>query len=145
MDLRALMQAADAGTQFPPLKVMAGGALYVGYVGTKAQRELALRDSLSEHLYEMENPKRRRTAEEAYGRVTAQGAQLADVVGSADSTETLALLNCQVWPPGGDGIESRIVYLPLGAVDSWWIGSQKQIRRHAGGFFAGVLVPIDGE
>ena len=136
------MKAADAGTQFPPLKVMTGGALYVG---TKAQREVALRDSLGEYFFEMENPKRRGAAEEVFVRATAQGSQLAEAAGSEDSSETLALLNCQVWPPGGDGIESRIVYLPLGAIDSWWIGSQKQIKRRAGGFFAGVLIPIDGE
>jgi hypothetical protein len=48
---------------------------------------------------------------------------------------------------GGDGIESRIIYLPLAAIDSWWIGSQSRAkgRRQGGGFFAGVLVPIDGE
>jgi hypothetical protein len=145
MDLRTLIQAADTGTQFPPLKIMAGGALYIGYVGTKVQRESALKDALSEHFFELENPKRRDVAEEVYIRATAQGAQLAETMGAEDSTETLVLLNCQVWPPGGDGIESRIVYLPLGAVDSWWIGSQTEVKRRSGGFFAGVLVPIDGE
>jgi hypothetical protein len=140
-----LIQAADTGTQFPPLKVMAGGALYIGYVGTKVQRESALKDALSEHFFELENPKRRGVAEEVYIQATAQGAQLAETMGAEDSTETLALLNCQVWLPGGDGIESRIVYLPLGAVDSWWIGSQTEVKRRSGGFFAGVLVPIDGE
>ena len=147
MDLPALMQAAETGSQFPPLKVMAGGALYVGYVGTKAQREKALEDNLSEHLFDLEKPKRRNVAEEVYASATAQGAQLAEALGPEDSSTTLALLNCQIWPAGGDGIESRIVYLPLAAIDSWWIGSQTQIkgRRQGGGFFAGVLVPIDGE
>ncbi len=145
MDLRVLIQAADTGAQFPPLKVMAGGALYIGYVGTKAQRESALEASLSEHFFELENPKRRGAAEEVYTRATAQGAQLAQTLRAEHSTETLVLLNCQVWPPGGDGIESRIVYLPLGAIDSWWIGSQTEVKRRSGGFFAGVLVPLGGE
>lgn len=140
------MQAAEMGTQFPPLKVMAGGALYVGYVGTKAQREEALRDNLSQHFYELEKPKRRDAAEDAYAKATAQGSQLAGALGAEDSSETLALLNCQVWPTGGDGIESRIVYLPIEAIDSWWIGSQSRLKgRQGGGFFAGVLVPIDIE
>jgi len=146
MDLQALMQAAETGAQFPPLKVMAGGALYVGYVGLSAMKPL--RESLSQHFYELEKrPKRRDAAEEVYGRATTQGSQVADALGSADSNTTLGLLNCQVWPAGGDGIESRIVYLPLGAIDSWWIGCQSQIKggRQGGGFFAGVLVPIDGE
>jgi hypothetical protein len=145
MDLRALIQAADTGVQFPPLKVMAGGALYIGYVGTKAQREEALKAGLSEYLYDMEKPKRRSAAEEVYGRATAEGAQLAGAIDREGNSETLALLNCQVWPPGGDGIESRIVYLPVGAVDSWWIGSESRIKRRSGGFFGGVLIPIDGE
>ncbi|HWT89735.1 MAG TPA: hypothetical protein VN179_01340 [Solirubrobacterales bacterium] len=133
------------GTQFPPLKVMAGGALYMGYVGTKAQREEALKAGLSEYFFELENPKGRRAAEEVYGRATAEGSRLAEAAESQDSDETLALLNCRVWPPGGDGIESRIVYIPLAAIDSWWIGSQKQIKRHGRGFFAGVLIPVEGE
>jgi hypothetical protein len=146
MDLRALMQAAETGTQFPPLKVMAGGALYVGYVGTKAQEEEALRDNLSQHFYELEKPRGREAAEGLYARATAQGSQLAEALGAEDSSTTLALLNCQVWPVGGDGIESRIVYLPLAAIDSWWVGSQSRIKgRQGGGFFAGVLIPIDGE
>jgi hypothetical protein len=146
MNLRTLMQAAETGAQFPPLKVMAGGALYIGYVGTKAQREEALRDNLSEHFFELENPKRRDVAKEVYARATAQGSQLAEALGPEDNDSTLALLNCQIWPAGGDGIESRIVHLPLGAIDSWWIGSQSRIKgRQGGGFFAGVLVPIEGE
>ncbi|TMK57465.1 MAG: hypothetical protein E6G51_06820 [Actinobacteria bacterium] len=146
MNLRSLMQAAETGAQFPPLKVMAGGALYIGYVGTKAQQEEALRANLSEHFFELEKPKRRSDAEEVYGRATAQGSQLAETLGTDDSTPTLALLNCQVWPSGGDGVESRVVYLPLNAIDSWWIGSQSRLKgRRQGSFFAGVLVPIDGE
>ena len=117
----------------------------MGYVGTKVQREEALKAGLSEYLFELESPKRRSAAEEVYGRVTAEGSKLAEAAGSQDSDETLALLNCRVWPPGGDGIESRIVYIPLPAIDSWWIGSQKQVKRQAGGFFAGVLIPVDGE
>lgn len=117
----------------------------MGYVGTKVQREDALKDGLSEYLFELENPKRRNAAEEAYGRATAEGSRLAEAVGSQDGDKTLALLNCRIWPPGGDGIESRIVYIPIAAIDSWWIGSQKQVKRHAGGFFAGVLIPVDGE
>jgi hypothetical protein len=102
--------------------------------------------SLSEHLFDVENPRRRDVAEETYARATTQGSQLAEELGPEDNGTTLALLNCQVWPVGGDGIESRSVYLPLGAIDSWWIGSQSQIKGHqGGGFFAGVLVPIDGE
>jgi hypothetical protein len=124
---------------------MAGGALYVGYVGTKVQREEALKAGLSEYLFELENPRGRSAAEETYGRAIAEGSKLAEATGSEDGDDTLALLNCRVWPPGGDGIESRIVYIPFAAIDSWWIGSQKQVKRHAGGFFAGVVVPVDGE
>jgi hypothetical protein len=95
---------------------------------------------------DLEKPKRRDAAEEAYAKATAQGSQLAEELGAEDSDATLALLNCQVWPAGGDGIESRIVYLPIEAIDSWWIGSQSRLRgRQGGGFFAGVLIPIYGE
>jgi hypothetical protein len=70
------VQAADTGVQFPPLKVMAGGALYIGYVGTKAQREEALKAGWSEYLFDREKPRRRNLAEEVYARATTQGPSL---------------------------------------------------------------------
>jgi hypothetical protein len=144
MDLRALVQAADAGTFFPPVKVMAGGALYIGYVGTRAQRDTALKDGLSEYFYGLENPKRRSAAKDVYSRATAQGAELREIL-KENHDDTLSLLNCQVWPPGGDGIESRIVYLPFASIDSWWIGAEKRLKRRSpGAFFGGVLISMDG-
>jgi hypothetical protein len=100
---------------------------------------------VSQYLYEAEKPRRRPQAEEVYRRVTDEAGALLGRF-SEDAPGSLRLMNCEVWPVSGDGIEVPVVTVPFSSIDAWWLGAAKRLpRKGGGGFVAGILFPLGSE
>lgn len=143
--LKSLVAEGRRGVQFPAIKVLAGNTLYVGHLGTDEQVAERFRYGLSEEIYNAKKPKRAE-ADAAAAQVMVQADELARALGDpSGEEESFSLLNCQIWPAsGGDGVEVAAVQIPYTAVDGWWLGAQKRLtKKGGGGFFAGVLLPIE--
>jgi hypothetical protein len=145
MRLRDLVTAAEEGGQFPPIKVLAGGALFIGHLGTREQQRERAHWGLAEELFNAERPRRQADAEALFPEVSTQATGLLDRVdGNHPAPDVFCLLNCQVWPASGDGVEVAAVHIAHEAVDGWWLGAQKRLtRKGSGGLFVGALVPLD--
>jgi hypothetical protein len=144
--LRGLVAAAHANEQFPPVRVLAGNTLYVGYLGTKEQEAERFAFGLGEQLFNGEGPRKSAEAEEVYPRATARAEHLFRAARDGDFGEdSFTLLNCQIWAAsGGGGVEVAAVTVPYAAVDGWWLGSAKRLASKGGGagLFAGLLIPL---
>jgi hypothetical protein len=143
--LRDIVAEAHRGTQFPQLKVLAGGTLFVGYLGTKEQAQERFEYGLGEAIFDMQNPRKKTEAQRVFPKAKAEAKSLTEALpNSGDDSTFFSLLNCHIWPPsGGDGVEVAAVQLRFDAIEGWWLGASKRLPRKSGsGLFAGILLPV---
>jgi hypothetical protein len=68
---------------------------------------------------------------------------IGETLTAPDAEPVLTLVDVQLLPMAGDGLEIPAVRLPFGAITAWWISSATVLRAGStGGWGVGVLFPL---
>lgn len=148
--LLELVRAAEAGKRCPPVRVFAGGALYIGTPGPSSVFAEFMRQPLAAEYGEVLSKRPRRERIQDPGDPWGMASEALEVLSLSTRDEAeptaLTLLRAQWWPVGpGDGLNVPAIRIPLEAVDSWWLAGGSTAKAPGSGpsMFAGIVTPVD--
>jgi len=125
--LLAIIQAAEAGLECPPVRVLTGGLAILGVPGRPSEfLEVSTDELIDQYVGYVDGRSRRERKDEDIDPEAKANEHLGNVrwpTASADSVpQALTLLDARIWPiAGGDALELPALRLPVRNIQAWWI------------------------
>lgn len=143
-----LARAAEAGEECPPVRLIAGGSIIIGWPApSSALAERSAAPLAAEYAVGLSGRSRRERRESPVDAETAakQAIELLQEIGeraATDEPRALTLVGAQWLSPGdGGGLNLPVVRVPLASVAAWWIAGGEKLEARGWGGFVGFITP----